>query len=99
MSAYANQDYFDLSNQIILPLVTKKHKSGWPSAAWPYLERARAIPPCETSKAARMDGSFFTMATATTTRVDWKLIWAQPGFRYFFLAMFVSLFGSGMNFV
>src|ERR1700688_716617 len=38
------------------------------------------------------------MATATTTRVDWKLIWAQPGFRYFFLAMFVSLFGSGMNF-
>src|SRR6202521_352660 len=39
------------------------------------------------------------MATATTPRVDWKLIWAQPGFRYFFLAMFVSLFGSGMNFV
>src|ERR1700676_725014 len=39
------------------------------------------------------------MATATTSRVDWKLIWAQPGFRYFFVAMFVSLFGSGMNFV
>src|ERR1700686_640824 len=39
------------------------------------------------------------MATATTPRVDWKLIWAQPGFRYFFVAMFVSLFGSGMNFV
>src|SRR3984957_1312862 len=39
------------------------------------------------------------MATATTARVDWKLIWAQPGFRYFFVAMFVSLFGSGMNFV
>ena len=35
---------------------------------------------------------------ATTARVDWKLIWAQRGFRYFFLAMFVSLFGSGMNF-
>ncbi len=35
----------------------------------------------------------------TTPRVDWKLIWAQRGFRYFFLAMFVSLFGSGMNFV
>jgi len=34
----------------------------------------------------------------TTARVDWKLIWAQRGFRYFFLAMFVSLFGSGMNF-
>jgi DHA3 family macrolide efflux protein-like MFS transporter len=38
------------------------------------------------------------MATAATIRVDWKLIWAQRGFRYFFLAMFVSLFGSGMNF-
>ena len=38
------------------------------------------------------------MATAVTTRVDWTLIWAQRGFRYFFLAMFVSLFGSGMNF-
>ncbi len=38
------------------------------------------------------------MATAATNPVDWKLIWAQRGFRYFFLAMFVSLFGSGMNF-
>jgi MFS family permease len=38
------------------------------------------------------------MATAVTTRVDWTLIWAQRGFRYFFLAMFISLFGSGMNF-
>ena len=38
------------------------------------------------------------MATAITNTVDWKLIWAQRGFRYFFLAMFVSLFGSGMNF-
>src|SRR5258708_39658825 len=39
-----------------------------------------------------------SMATAATNPVDWKLIWAQRGFRYFFLAMFVSLFGSGMNF-
>ncbi len=38
------------------------------------------------------------MASPATTRVDWKLIWAQRGFRYFFAAMFVSLFGSGMNF-
>jgi MFS family permease len=38
------------------------------------------------------------MATATVHRVDWTLIWAQRGFRYFFFAMFVSLFGSGMNF-
>jgi MFS family permease len=30
--------------------------------------------------------------------VDWPLIWSQRGFRYFFLAMFVSLFGSGINF-
>jgi DHA3 family macrolide efflux protein-like MFS transporter len=39
-----------------------------------------------------------TMATATANPVDWKLIWAQRGFRFFFFAMFVSLFGSGMNF-
>src|SRR5260370_13780194 len=38
------------------------------------------------------------MAATVTHRVDWKLIWAQRGFRYFFFAMFVSLFGSGMNF-
>src|SRR6201981_244879 len=39
------------------------------------------------------------MATTTSAhRVDWNLIWAQRGFRYFFVAMFVSLFGSGMNF-
>ncbi|MEQ1473743.1 MAG: MFS transporter [Candidatus Acidiferrum sp.] len=39
------------------------------------------------------------MSTSTVNRVDWKLIWAQRGFRYFFTAMFVSLFGGGMNFV
>src|SRR6516162_11013728 len=38
------------------------------------------------------------MATASAHRVDWSLIWAQRGFRFFFVAMFVSLFGSGMNF-
>src|ERR1700751_321351 len=38
------------------------------------------------------------MTTATTHTVDWKLIWAQRGFRFFFFGMFVSLFGSGMNF-
>src|ERR1700739_2382987 len=37
-------------------------------------------------------------AAATLPRTDWSLIWAQPGFRYFFFAMFISLFGSGMNF-
>jgi len=40
-----------------------------------------------------------TTSTATTPpRTDWSLIWAAPGFRYFFFAMFISLFGSGMNF-
>src|SRR3989449_11318229 len=38
------------------------------------------------------------MATESTNTVYWNLIWAQHGFRFFFLAMFVSLFGSGMNF-
>jgi MFS family permease len=38
------------------------------------------------------------MATAITNRIDWTLIWAQRGFRYFFTAMFISLFGGGMNF-
>ena len=39
-----------------------------------------------------------SMATVTTARVDWNLIWAQRGFRFFSVAMFVSLFGSGLNF-
>src|SRR5260370_17096351 len=41
------------------------------------------------------------MSTSTPTapvRTDWSLIWAARGFRYFFFAMFISLFGSGMNF-
>src|SRR5262249_50237693 len=40
-----------------------------------------------------------TVPATAAPRVDWSLIWAQRGFRYFFVAMFVSLFGSGMNFV
>jgi DHA3 family macrolide efflux protein-like MFS transporter len=39
------------------------------------------------------------MATAATQRVDWSLLWGQRSFRFFFTAMFVSLFGSGMNFI
>jgi MFS transporter, DHA3 family, macrolide efflux protein len=38
------------------------------------------------------------MTTAIPSRTNWSVIWAQRGFRYFFVAMFVSLFGSGMNF-
>ncbi len=30
--------------------------------------------------------------------VDWKDLFGRPGFRYFFTAMFISLFGTGMNF-
>jgi len=37
-------------------------------------------------------------SATTPARTNWALIWAQPGFRYFFFAMFISLFGSGMNF-
>jgi MFS transporter, DHA3 family, macrolide efflux protein len=36
--------------------------------------------------------------TSAPQPTDWSLIWAERGFRYFFLAMFISLFGSGMNF-
>ena len=39
------------------------------------------------------------MATAAPARVDWQLLWGQRAFRFFFTAMFVSLFGSGMNFI
>jgi MFS family permease len=39
------------------------------------------------------------MATANSHRVDWSLLWRQRSFRFFFTAMFVSLFGSGMNFI
>jgi Major Facilitator Superfamily len=39
------------------------------------------------------------MATALSHRVDWSLLWGQRSFRFFFTAMFVSLFGSGMNFI
>ena len=39
------------------------------------------------------------MGTAAISLVDWSLLWQQRGFRYFFIAMFISLFGSGMNFI
>ena len=39
------------------------------------------------------------MTTAVPHRVDWSLLWGQRAFRFFFTAMFVSLFGSGMNFI
>ena len=29
---------------------------------------------------------------------DWKALFARPGFPYFFTGMFISLFGTGMNF-
>jgi len=39
-----------------------------------------------------------TATSAPVVRTDWSQIWAQRGFRYFFFAIFISLFGSGMNF-
>jgi len=39
------------------------------------------------------------MGKAASHRVDWSLLWEQRAFRYFFTAMFISLFGSGMNFI
>lgn len=39
-----------------------------------------------------------TVTATAPPKTDWSLIWAQRGFRYFFFAMFISLFGSGMNF-
>jgi len=30
--------------------------------------------------------------------VNWKALFKRPGFRYFFAGMFISLFGTGMNF-
>ena len=31
-------------------------------------------------------------------RVNWRELFATPGFRWLFLAMFISLFGTGLNF-
>ena len=55
------------------------------------------VSPNEPPRATPLGSSPGT-SPATTKPVDWKLIWAQRGFRYFFFAMLISLFGSGMNF-
>jgi len=55
-----------------------------------YRSRVRA--PCNSKLIS-------SMAPATTHRVDWRLLLGQRSFRFFFTAMFVSLFGSGMNFI
>jgi MFS transporter, DHA3 family, macrolide efflux protein len=38
------------------------------------------------------------MASDPTSTLDWKALFRVPGFPFFFVAMFVSLFGTGMNF-
>jgi DHA3 family macrolide efflux protein-like MFS transporter len=38
------------------------------------------------------------MASDPHSTLDWKSLFRAPGFPFFFLAMFVSLFGTGMNF-
>src|ERR1700758_3106839 len=54
---------------------------------------ATTTPPTGTPRPASVPAP-----TPPATRVDWSVIWAQRGFRYFSVAMFVSLFGSGLNF-
>jgi MFS transporter, DHA3 family, macrolide efflux protein len=39
------------------------------------------------------------MSSSAPHRVNWSLLLSQRSFRFFFTAMFVSLFGSGMNFI
>ncbi|MGD0906605.1 MAG: MFS transporter [Candidatus Acidiferrales bacterium] len=38
------------------------------------------------------------MASAPQNSLNWKALFRVPGFPYFFVAMLVSLFGTGMNF-
>lgn len=38
------------------------------------------------------------MVTAVHAPVNWRLLYSQRSFRYFFVGTFISLFGSGMNF-
>src|ERR1700688_5302326 len=38
------------------------------------------------------------MASDPQADLNWKALFRVPGFPYFFVAMFVSLFGTGMNF-
>src|SRR6267143_3084772 len=65
----------------------------------PLLKETRALAISRWAhEAAKITVFSTSMATATINTVDWKLIWRQRGFRYFFVAMFISLFGSGMNF-
>ena len=65
-------------------------------ARFPSSKLAAARSAVSLSSNSKMMGS---MATATTHRVDWRLLLGQRAFRFFFTAMFVSLFGSGMNFI
>src|SRR5271165_529179 len=70
----------------------------WPLPRFASVVSWYLIPP-ERQNHARADSKLWcSMATAIANPVDWKLIWAQRAFRYFFFAMLISLFGSGMNF-
>src|SRR5258708_8819503 len=67
--------------------------------AYPFLEPAREQPTeNRASKTVNCTVAMSTPAGTAPVRTDWSLIWAERGFRYFFFAMFISLFGSGMNF-
>lgn len=39
-----------------------------------------------------------SMELSSQQRLNWRTLFAQKSFRFFFVAMFVSLFGTGMNF-
>jgi hypothetical protein len=38
------------------------------------------------------------MNSLRSSKPDWRGLFANPGFPFYFIAMFVSLFGTGMNF-
>jgi MFS family permease len=38
------------------------------------------------------------MTSPQAPKADWQLLFSNPGFPFYFAAMFISLFGTGMNF-
>jgi len=57
-------------------------------------------PPCHYTASRLLEREWLDseMASDPTSTLDWKALFRVPGFSFFFLAMFVSLFGTGMNF-
>src|SRR6266446_2127142 len=55
-------------------------------------------PPRRTRYNGKFTQGHQDMDLAAHPKVDWKLLFSQRSFRYFFVGIFISLFGSGMNF-